>query len=410
MAFGDYRGDAALRAAWKDFCQRLEAAGDKVFKDYNPATSVNRADGFRFMAQNLGQAFDLGFETKDPRWPEIHPFNTPFCHLGGDAADFTYQQAWIDGACEYRITGNRGTAPFLNFTVYGPHLERQPGTGWPTLHEPFGDVPEANIFGQQIETGWDGSFELWVGGPKREKNWLPTTPASRKLFIRQGFDKWTELPVTMRIERVGGEGSRPLPTAEDMVEAIGWAGRFMSGLMNDWPDHPYQYTPARFLDFLNRFPPEPADNAEADKRRGRAVANMAWALAPDEALILEFDDHDGLWSVTNMGPFFVSMDYLHRQVSYTPSRAKADRDGKIRLVLAHDDPGYHNWLDTQGFERGATTYRNLMSEHRTELRTQVVKRADLAAALPADTARVTPAEREAQLKARYDGIRRRFVL
>jgi hypothetical protein len=84
-----------------------------------------------------------------------------------------------------------------------------------------------------------------------------------------------------------------------------------------------------------------------DKKRGRAAANMYWEIAPDEALLVEFDSHDGFWMLSNMGVLFNSMDYLYRPVSYTPARTKVDADGKIRLVLSHDDPGYHNWLDTQ---------------------------------------------------------------
>jgi hypothetical protein len=410
MAFGDCRDDEALRNAWREFCRRLEEAGDRVFKDYNPATPLNRADGFRFLTQNLGQVFDLAYETKDTRFPVIHAFNTPFCHLGGDCADFVYQQAWIDGESVYKVSGNRGTARFLNFTVYGPHLDKQPGTDWPGLHDPFGDIPESNLLGDQLQSEWDGSFELYIGGSKRGPNWLPTTAVSRKLFIRHGFDSWTELPATMRIERVGMAEPRPLPTPEVTINAMAWAGRFVSGLMNDWPDHPYNYTTARYLEWVNQFPPELADTAAADKRRGRAVANMAWMLAADEALIIEFDNHSGLWSVTNMGPFFVSMDYLYRPVSYTPSRTKVDTDGKVRLILAHDDPGYHNWLDTQGFQRGNATYRNLMSEEQTVLRTRVVKRSQLAAVVPPDTLTVTREERIRQMRERFDGIRRRYVL
>ncbi len=114
--------------------------------------------------------------------------------------------------------------------------------------------------------------------------------------------------------------------------------------------------------------------------------------------------------MTNMGVFFNSMDYLYRPVSYTPSRTKVDGDGKVRLILCHDDPGYHNWLDSQGFERGNVTYRNLMSEVQTTLRTQVVKRSQLAAALPPDTAKVTHEERIRQMRERFDGIRRRYSL
>jgi hypothetical protein len=114
--------------------------------------------------------------------------------------------------------------------------------------------------------------------------------------------------------------------------------------------------------------------------------------------------------VTNMGSFMSSMDFLYRPVSYTPSRTRVDRDGKVRLVLAHDDPGVHNWLDTQGFAMGNLTYRNMMSDAVTTFRTELVKRADLEAALPADTARATPEDRVRQLHERFNGIRQRYVL
>src|SRR5260370_13349706 len=159
MACGDSAEDSRWRDAWQLFCERLQKAGGRAFKDYNPATLLHRADACRFLTQNLGQAFDLGLETKDTRYPAIHAFCTPQRKLGGDAADFIYQQAWIDGESVYKISGNRGTARFLNFTVPGPRPEKQHGTNWPSLHDPFGDIPEANLFGYQLETMVYGSFE-----------------------------------------------------------------------------------------------------------------------------------------------------------------------------------------------------------------------------------------------------------
>ena len=153
----------------------------------------------------------------------------------------------------------------------------------------------------------------------------------------------------MSIERIDMTEPRPLPTPETMVSAMDWAGRFVVALMDDWPDHPYHYSPAVDPINVNVFPPDPAGDAAADRKRGRAVAHMCWELAADEALIVEFDSHDGFWMLSNNGVFFNSMDYLYRPVSYTPSRTKVDSDGKVRLILCHDDPGYHNWLDTQGF-------------------------------------------------------------
>ena len=150
MAFRDCPDDQALSEAWKTFCARLQAAGEQVFKDDNPATPLHRADAFRFLTQNLGQAFDLSLESRNTRFPELHHFAGPHRKLGGDAADFAYQQAWIDGQSTYRITGNRGTCRFLNITVQGPRPEKIPGTEIRSLHEPFGDIPEANLFGHQL--------------------------------------------------------------------------------------------------------------------------------------------------------------------------------------------------------------------------------------------------------------------
>jgi hypothetical protein len=189
-----------------------------------------------------------------------------------------------------------------------------------------------------------------------------------------------------------------------------WAGRFVVALMDDWPDHPYHYSPAVDPINVNRFPRDPTGDAASDRKRGRAVAHMCWQLAADEALVVEFDRHDGFWMLSNNGVFFNSMDYLYRPVSYTPSRARVDSDGKVRLILCHDDPGYHNWLDTQGFVRGNLTYRNLMTDAATVLDSRLVKRARLAEALPDDSVKITREERIAQLRARFDGIRRRYRL
>jgi hypothetical protein len=404
MAYGDSPDDAPLRDAWAVFCDRLKAAGDRVFKDYNPPNGPQRADAFRFLTQNLGQAFDLALETKDTRFPQLHAFCNPTRKLGGDCADFTYVQAWIDGQSAYRISGNRGTARFLNFTVQGPRPEKM-ANGAPPLHDPFGDVPEANLFGHQLKSAWDGSFELYIGGERQGANWLPTTPGSRKLFLRQGFDRFDERPATMRIERIDMAGPKPLPTPETIIGAMDWAGTFLTEMMDDWPDWSFKYGG---VNTVNSFPAL-ADTGE-DKKRGRAAAAMHWVIAPDEALIVEFDRHDGLWMFTNGGVFMGSMDFLYRPVSYTPSRTKVDGDGKIRLILAHDDPGYHNWVDTQGFERGNLTYRHMLEGAPAPLETRVVKRADLATALPADSAMVTPEERLAQMHARFDGIRQRYNL
>lgn len=407
MAYRDGPHDEALYSAWDIFCDRLRKAGELAFKDHNPVSALHRADAFRFLTQNLGQAFDLALETRDPAFPIIHTFTHATRKLGADAADFLYQQAWIDGDHSYRITGTKGTARFFNLTVQGQRLETHPKTGVPSLHEPFGDTPEVNIFADQIEAGQDGSFELYIGGPERKRNWLPTSPASRKLFIRQGFDAWDETPWTLRIERIGMTEPRPVPTPEVMAAAIDWAGNFVENVMRDWPDHPYQYSGGAVdPTLLNEFPPLASSDADADTRRGRAVANMVWSLKSDEALIVTFDPPDAFWMASLGGVFMNSFDYLYRAVSYTPSRVELDSDGMVRLILCAKDPGYANWLDSCGFEQGNFAVRTLMSNTGPRIDTLVVNQANLASYLPDNSPRVTTLERQTRMLERFHGIQR----
>ncbi|MEZ0338824.1 DUF1214 domain-containing protein [Mycobacterium sp. pV006] len=402
MALGDGPADTELHAAWVAFCDRLKEAGEQVFTDHNASSELHRVDGFRFLTQNLGQAFDLALETRDTRYPDLHAFCGPTRKLGGDCADFTYQQAWIDGSSVYRLAGSLGSARFLNITVQG-HRPDHDGV----LHEPFGDTPETNLTGAQLTAAADGSFEVYIGGPERGPNWLPTTARSRKLFIRQGFDSWDEIPARMQIERTDMASPKPLPTAAETIEAIEWAGDFLTGMMRDWPEFPFTRGGVD-AEHPNTFPA--VDPDADDAKRGRAAVNMHWRLASDEALVVEFPAHDGLWMLTNMGVFFTSMDFLYRPVSYTPSRTAVDADGTVRLVLAHADPGYHNWLDTQGFERGNLTYRHMLNGAAATLTTRLVKSCELADVLPPETVTVTPEQRRTQMWARFHGIRRRYAL
>ena len=166
----------------------------------------------------------------------LHTFCGPTRKLGGDCADFIYQQAWIDGRSTYRLTGNRGTARFFNVTVQGPRI---PGPACCTNPSVTHRRPTCSAINSASATA--DEFELYIGGPERGPNWLPTTPGSRKLFIRQGFDRWDELPAQMRIERIDMASPKPLPTPEAMIKAMGWAGDFVTGLMSDWPEFPFTY-------------------------------------------------------------------------------------------------------------------------------------------------------------------------
>ena len=335
---------------------------------------------------------------------------------GSDNADCIYMQAWIDGESVYRVSGTAGTSRMWNITVQGPRSDKAYGTEKRTLHEPFGDTPEANIFGHELVTNWDGTFELYVGGERQGQNWLPTTPGSRKLFLRQYFDGWDEEPADYRIERVDMDSPRPVPTPTEMMNAMEWAGNFVRDAVDFWPEWVWesgdQIDPEAINEFkgANLAPDKPwtSETEARDLRRGRLITMMRWGLEPDEALILEFDAFDGFWMVTSESLFGNSMDYLYRPVSYTPSRTAVDSDGKIRFVLTAEDPGFSNWIDNQGYTSGILNFRNIGTRHIPDLKTRVVKAADVTSHLPTDSATSTADDRRAQLWARFNAIRRRW--
>jgi len=418
MAYGASPYDKDLKEAWDGFCDRIKAAGDLVFKDVNPATAVQRAAGFRYLTQNVSQAFDFALETKNTQYPALMVFDSPTRKFGSENADGIYMQAWIDGDCVYKLSGKKGTARMLNIAVHdGPPSASAYGVKMSRpLHDPFGDTPSANLFNHDMKTNWDGSFELYIGGEKQGQNWLPSTKNTRKLFIRQFFDSWDEQPAAFRLERVGMDQPRPIPTPEEMIAAMKWAQDFVYNCVKEWPDWLWEAGDQLDPNAINQFAgpnlktekPWSPETEIIDRRRGRLVTMMRWGLENDEALIIEFDAYDGFWMFTNEGIFGDALDNQYRPISFTPSRTAVDSDGKIRLVMAAADPGYSNWFDNQGYTSGVTTFRNIHSRQAPNLRTRVVKAADLPQHMPADSKRSSREERVAELWARFNAIRRRY--
>jgi hypothetical protein len=136
----------------------------------------------------------------------------------------------------------------------------------------------------------------------------------------------------------------------------------------------------------------------------------SFALAPDEALVVEVEPPQGLyWSYSIGNPWWETIDYARHQSSLNGHQAVVDDDGLLRVVIAHEDPGVANWLDTAGHSEGPVILRCVRTETAPVPTTRVVKFADVAAALPAGTQRITADERAAAMERRRIAVSRRFV-
>ena len=68
-----------------------------------------------------------------------------------------------------------------------------------------------------------------------------------------------------------------------------------------------------------------------------------------------------------------TLDYRDRTVSLNRKQMKLDQDGNFTVILAHQDPGRPNWLDTEGRATGIIFWRFLLPEEPIEaLKTEVV--------------------------------------
>ena len=73
-------------------------------------------------------------------------------------------------------------------------------------------------------------------------------------------------------------------------------------------------------------------------------------------------------------------DYVNRQVSRNRANTTLDADGGFTMILAHEDPGLPNWIDTEGRPLGTVFWRFFLPEGEIETPVAtVVKFADLKA-------------------------------
>ena len=136
----------------------------------------------------------------------------------------------------------------------------------------------------------------------------------------------------------------------------------------------------------------------------------SWELRPDEALMVEVTPPEGLyWSYSLGNPWWETIDYAGTRAVSTVTR-RWSTTTVLRVVIAHEDPGVANWLDTAGHSAGPG--HPALRAHRDRRRSRrpgSIPFADVAAALPAGTRRVTPEERRAVIAARRLAVSKRFA-
>jgi hypothetical protein len=271
---------------------------------------------------------------------------------------------------------------------------------------PWGGGVAGMLFGDQVRTEPDGSFELYLSPEPQAGNWIRTTPASFRVTFRQFFADWeNETPMEARIDRLTGDGAPPTLSPERVVRGLLGASHWVNWSLTYWADmiEKWKAQPNRFLSYRQ------LDDNRIDATPGGEPLIAYWMLPPDEALIIRVrPPRAKYWSVEFGNYWWETMDYRYRLASTNCHHAVLEDDGELIVVVSHDDPGLPNWLDPSGHTEGYVTYRWMLAEDYPVPHCRQVPRAALLQHLPAGVQRITPPARRAQLDARRRGAQKRF--
>ena len=353
--------------AWDEFCDTLKAAGAALQFPGTPRDAFNQAEGYRYLSRIARAGLMAFVEHADARAPVLHRVVNETTKLGADNPDNYYQTAALNGNYEYRISGRRNTVAYLSFGTQSGNYGQ--GGGLP---------PTGYLEADQIEMDEDGYFELVLSRNRQDKNWLPMTPETGTLVVRQTFlDRETETPAALEIERINCPDHERRPasiTARQLDDGLQKTGALVAGaplLFAKWARD--------FQKHSNELPPfDPQVALAAGGDPNITYYHSHWALADDEALLVEVTPPKcDYWNFQLNNYWMESLDYRHHRVHTNKHLAHYEDDRSVCLVVAHEDPGLPNWIETAGHSSGTMCFRWVRAAQQPQPRTRLVRLSEL---------------------------------
>jgi hypothetical protein len=355
-------------SAWDDFCDRLKELGRLVEQRETPGDPRNRALGYRYLTQLLRAGLESSVDYGDPQFPAFFRLADETKKMLNDNPDNCYQNCVVDGRFDYRITGRLGTVPWFNLGTKG------------SAADAGAMVSTGEIDSKDMHFEDDGRFEILMSCKKQPGNWLPMTPETRFVVVRQTFgDRSKERIAELSIECLNPERSNNTLDPASLEPAFGRALGFMKSTVEmniGWME--------RYRKHLNRLPED--DQALCQAAGGDPNVHYYqsfWKLAPDEALLVRLTDipECQTWNLQISNYWMQSLDYRFFDVCVNKFTARYQDDGSVEIVIAHQDPGpsYPNWLNTCGHDQGGMIGRYIgATTHPKEMPAKVVKFVELA--------------------------------
>ena len=385
-------GELLDGSAWRRFTERLGQLAERIQAAHAPDTPIDRADGYRYLSMLVRNAFDIAIEDIDPDRPKFN-WLTRRNKLGWDCPDALYASVAIRDDATYRITGRRGTVHFLGLQLMA---------GIRSLH---------NTHADEWRIAADGRFEIIVSPTRHDGDWVPLENAADTIWMRQFFYDWEhEEPASLWVDRID-DGPRLQPHGRldpaFLARRLDAVATNVEANVDLW-----LFTIIALRErYCNVFPTEQFGGTQMGAQKHQSAGVCYFRLAADEALLIEVTPPPAkYWSIDVCNFWLESLDYANHQSSLNGHQAAVDADGVFRAVVAHQDPGVQNWLDTVGHREGSLIYRWNLAAAAPVPATHVIKLNALRNHLHRNTRELSREERGRLIDLRREHVRRRFAV
>jgi hypothetical protein len=297
-----------------------------------------------------------------PAHPWLREFPLPTRKFLGDNSDAIYFETAISPDHSYRLRGNMAGAVYVSITVEAG----APDGG-------FSQSTAGVINDSQFDVAADGSFEIRLGGESADRNWLELKPEACRITTRHYFEDEVPAPLTprhidFRIEVLDPAPPPDPPNDANVAAAIRRVANFLKTATLDQGAPPRENQPEFVSSVPNEFPKPVKPGNYALAAADAAYSMAPFLIPPGQALLIEgrWPDDCRMANVCLWNRHMQTFDYLNRQVTLNRRQTKVESDGSFRIVIAAEDPGVPNWLDTEGRGFGLVFFRYMLPEGEIE--------------------------------------------
>jgi len=387
-----------------ELAQAREKAGYlwRVVTEYTAGPQISRLE-------NMLAECTVNYALKgalDPDYPRIVRLlqapgrwfgrDMPGSRWGGDNPDNAYRLAPVAHGARYVVFGQRMPGGVANVT-------------YTLVANTATSVTLATLEDRDVVTNADGSFVLTIDDQPAagRPNHLQTQAGVKFLFVRDSMNDWArETPNALRIHRLDPP-SRPPRTLAEMAQFAAY--HFVDDV----------YLLYWFTRLNYGFPPDamrpPRGSGGVGGLRSQMGSQGLIRLQENEAMVVTATDAGAAFrDFVLHDVWYLTIEYWQRQTSLTAGQMVADDDGRYTFVIAHEDPGVHNWLDTGGLHEIYALHRwqGLPRDESTplpQITSRVIPLSDLARALPKGVRTLSRTERAEQLARRQRDFLVRFA-